>query len=277
MPHSTRKPSEKSITKAERARQYLIEGGVTREDSDDELGLEDYPWEWIYSSEPGSESDIIGARMGDFQCMIGDCVLLKAEGNGEAWIGLICHFEEDEEDSEKMANFMWFSTDREIRNKQKKRTDALANEVYITPSWDNNPLTSINGRATVVSRKTFEKRYPNGKVPRSSKDYGKIFICRRGCNTRTATYTDEFVWDDVYQSADDILPLIERIQNQTKATRKRKKKRRRRSRRMGSHESRSTRRAQNTQQETKILPCRNPNLQKPHPPLDSQPQPTNAL
>ncbi|KAK3176425.1 hypothetical protein OEA41_007748 [Lepraria neglecta] len=223
MPHSTRKPSEKPITKAERARQYLSEGGVTREDSDDELGLEDYPWEWIYSSEPGSESDIIGARMGDFQCMIGDCVLLKAEGNGEAWIGLICHFEEEEEDDEKMANFMWFSTEREIRSKQKKRTDALANEVYITPSWDNNPLTSINGRATVVSRKTFEKRYPNGKVPRSSKDYGKIFICRRGCNTRTATYTDEFVWDDVYQSANDILPLIERIQSQTKATRKRKR------------------------------------------------------
>ena len=223
MPHSTRKPSEKPITKAERARQYLTDGGVTREDSDDELGLEDYPWEWIFSSELGSESDIIGARMGDFQCMIGDCVLLKAEGNGEAWIGLICHFEEDEEDDEKMANFMWFSTEREIRSKQKKRTDALANEVYVTPSWDNNPLTSINGKATVVSRKTFEKRYPNGKVPRSSKDYGKIFICRRGCNTRTATYTDEFVWDDIYQSANDILPLIERIQSQTKATRKRKR------------------------------------------------------
>jgi origin recognition complex subunit 1 len=223
MPHSTTGIPKKPSTKAERARQYLTEGGVTREDSDDELGLEDHPWEWIYSSEPGSESDIIGARMGDFQCMVGDCVFLKAEGNGEAWIGLICHFEEDEEDDEKMANFMWFSTEREIRNKQKKRTDALPNEVYITPSWDNNPLTSINGRATVVSRKTFEKRYPNGRVPRNSRDYGKIFICRRGCNTRTATYTDEFVWDEVYQSADDILPLIERIQSQTKATRKRKR------------------------------------------------------
>ena len=84
-------------------------------------------------------------------------------------------------------------------------------------------MTSINGRASVVSAETFQSKYPSGKVPRSSKDHGKIFICRRGCNTRTATYTDEFNWEEIYQSADDILPLIERVENQTKATRKRKK------------------------------------------------------
>lgn len=215
---------QRGSTKAERARHYLTEGGVAREDSDDELGLEDYPWEWVYSEETprkaGDEPEIIGARMGDFQCMVGDCVLLKAEGNGEAWIGLICHFEEDEEDDEKVANFMWFSTEREIRNKQKKRMDFLPNEVYITPSWDLNPLSSINGRATVVSPETFKSKYPSGRVPRSSKDHGKIFVCRRGCNTRTATYTDEFIWDEMYQSAEDILDLIERVQSQTKATRK---------------------------------------------------------
>lgn len=115
-------------SKAERARQYLSVGGVAREDSDDELGLEDLPWEWIYSKElakrVGGERDVVGCRMGDFQCMVGDCVLLKAEGTNEAWIGLICNFEEDD-DGEKAANFMWFSTEREIRNKQKKRTDAL--------------------------------------------------------------------------------------------------------------------------------------------------------
>lgn len=97
------------------------------------------------------------------------------------------------------------------------------NEVYITPSWDINPLASINGRASVVSAESFRSKYPSGKVPRSSTDYGKIFICRRGCNTRTATYTEEFVWEDIYQSAEDILPLIERVQNQTKPTRKRKR------------------------------------------------------
>ena len=84
-------------------------------------------------------------------------------------------------------------------------------------------MTSINGRASIVSAETFKSKYPTGKVPRSSKDHGKIFICRRGCNTRTASYTDEFDWEEIYQSADDILPLIERVEKQTKATRKRKK------------------------------------------------------
>ena len=86
-----------------------------------------------------------------------------------------------------------------------------------------NPLTAINGRAAIVSAETFMSKYPSGRVPRSSKDYGKIFICRRGCNTRTASYTNEFDWGDVYGSADDLLPLIERVESQTKATRKRKR------------------------------------------------------
>ena len=126
MPHRVSKSSKP--TKAERARQYLSGGGVTREDSDDELGLDDHPWQWIYSQDEvgkNGEPEIIGARMGSFRCIVGDCVLLKAEGAGEAWIGLICDFQDDEEEGQKAANFMWFSTEREIRNKQKKRTDAL--------------------------------------------------------------------------------------------------------------------------------------------------------
>jgi origin recognition complex subunit 1 len=131
-------------TKIERARQYLKGGGVTREDSDDELGTEDYPWEWIYDADShfkskdggrnGSnkrtvtaaftESAIVGARMGKFECRLGDAVLLKADGS-EAWVGIITHFFEDDDTEEKMANFMWFSTPREIRNKVKRRTDAL--------------------------------------------------------------------------------------------------------------------------------------------------------
>lgn len=98
----------------------------------------------------------------------------------------------------------------------------MQNELYITPSWDNNPLTTINGKAIVVSQQEFAKRHPTGKVLRTSKDYGKIFICRRGCNTRTATYTDEFVWEDVYRGEADIPALINLVKSQTKATRKRK-------------------------------------------------------
>lgn len=116
---------------------------MPRDDSDDELGYEDFPWEWIYEDAaeartahngtprkrravPASASRrIVGARMGNFTCKQGDAVLLKAEGN-QAWVGLICDFYEDDEGvDDKMAKFMWFSSEREIRNKSTKRTDFL--------------------------------------------------------------------------------------------------------------------------------------------------------
>ena len=134
-------------TKIERARQYLKTGGVLREDSDDELGTEDFPWEWIFENdhhEDGiestpkkrsasralDESAIIGARMGKFECFLGDCVLLKGEGS-EAWVGIATHFFTDEETEDKMVNLMWFSTPREIRNKVKVRNDALEVRVNV--------------------------------------------------------------------------------------------------------------------------------------------------
>lgn len=60
---------------------------------------------------------------------------MKAEGN-QAWVGIICDFldgddSDDESDngkeggSTKMAKFMWFSSEKEIRNKSTKRTDNL--------------------------------------------------------------------------------------------------------------------------------------------------------
>jgi origin recognition complex subunit 1 len=76
---------------------------------------------------------------------------------------------------------------------------------------------------SVVSPDIFQRKYPSGRIPRTSKDYGKLFVCRRGCNTRTATYTDEFVWEDIYKGEEDISELIERVKGQTKATRKRKR------------------------------------------------------
>jgi origin recognition complex subunit 1 len=143
-------PPKNRPTTIEKARQWLKGGGVVRDDSDDELGIEDYPWEWIYADQDAavrrqnekkdvgndrasrkrkasaisSSGDIIGARLGKFECRLGDTVLLKAEGGNEAWVGIICDLFEDEEDV-KMANFMWFSTPREIRNKAKKRSDEL--------------------------------------------------------------------------------------------------------------------------------------------------------
>ncbi|KAF1956136.1 P-loop containing nucleoside triphosphate hydrolase protein [Byssothecium circinans] len=223
-------------SRVEKARQYLAGGAIHREDSDDELGDEDFPWEWIYN-DAGEQSAqntasrkrkgapvsgqkrIVGARMGNFVCKQGDTVFLKAEGN-QAWVGIICDLFE-EEDGEMMAKFMWFSSEKEIRNKSTKRTDFLANELYICPAFDNNALETINGTAKVVSHEEFQRLYPTGQVKKSSKDYGKIFVCRRGCNTRTTTYTPEFKWEDVYRGANDIPALIELVESQTKATRRR--------------------------------------------------------
>lgn len=72
-----------------------------------------------------------------------------------------------------------------------------------------------------MSHQAFNEKYPNGKVPRKAKEYGKVFICRRGCNTRTCTYTEEFIWEDVYQGKDDIETLRDLVVKQTKATRRR--------------------------------------------------------
>ncbi|CAM1507335.1 Fc.00g069760.m01.CDS01 [Cosmosporella sp. VM-42] len=215
--------------------------GVSREDSDDELGSEDIPWEWIYNTQPterneeGPQSDrkrrkvagnkIVGAKIGNFECRIGDLVLLKADGSNEAWVAIICDFVDDDGEGEKAANFMWFSTEKEIRNRDRKRTDFLPNELYVSPSWDVNPLASINGKAKVTSLDVFLTKYPQGKIPRQSSDYGKTFVCRRGCNTRTATYTDEFIWEEVFQGEGGVGRLIELVEAGTKATRRKRKAR----------------------------------------------------
>lgn len=202
--------TQSNKSRADRARRCLSGVGISREDSDDELGYEDHPWEWIYeggrasvapaanianddnnsnkeneaspptsnkdhhhqqqhaisllndqalnekqkqkqkkkrkrnvsattttkittattTNQPGGENAeerrIVGARMGNFECRLGDCVLLKAQGTNEAWVGLICEFKEDEEeDGAKLANIMWFSTEKEIQNRQKKRMDFM--------------------------------------------------------------------------------------------------------------------------------------------------------
>ncbi|KAI6854302.1 P-loop containing nucleoside triphosphate hydrolase protein [Hortaea werneckii] len=226
-------PKRKRST-LDKARHYLSGGGVLREDSDDELGVDDHPWEWIYDSNGGNETangqrHIVGARMGDFQCQIGDAVLLKAPVSNEAWVAIIYDFlegEEEDEDgepvTEKKASMMWFSSEKEIRNSKKKRDDYLPNELYITANFDENPLSTINGKATVLSHDEFSKKYPTGKVPKGSKNFGKTFVCRRGANTRTATYTDEFKWEELYHGKDSLPTLLQVVEQQTVKTRKRR-------------------------------------------------------
>jgi origin recognition complex subunit 1 len=99
--------------------------------------------------------------------------------------------------------------------------------MYITPACDDNPLEAINGTAIVMSEKAFNAKYPNGKIPRKAKGYGKTFICRRGCNSRTATYTEEFKWEEVYDGTEESLnKLMKRLENDTTATRRKRSEKR---------------------------------------------------
>jgi origin recognition complex subunit 1 len=136
-------PSKKP-SRAEKARSRLTgAGAIVREDSDDELGYVDHPWTWIYAQQDeeiggsaGSHSrrkaqqftndaSIVGARMGGFQCHLGDTVLLQA-AHGQAWVGIIQEFFEDEDnEDEKMAKFLWFNSPLEIRSKSKRLPDTL--------------------------------------------------------------------------------------------------------------------------------------------------------
>ncbi|RBR06518.1 uncharacterized protein FIESC28_11030 [Fusarium coffeatum] len=227
------------IASTETAKQELSQN--PQDLSDDELAGDEPTWEWIYNSTPKTErsddpqSDrkrrkvvgdrIVGAKIGQFECRIGDTVMLKADGFNEVWVALICEFVEDDGEGEKAANFMWFSSEREIRNKDKKRTDFFPNELYLSPSWDINPLASVNGKAKIMSHDAFLSKYPQGRVPRNHADFGKVFICRRGCNTRTATYTNEFIWEEIYNGEDDLFALMDRVKAGTKATRQRRKAR----------------------------------------------------
>lgn len=166
--------------------------------------------------------------MGNFSVSVGDIVLLKAPVANEAWVAILHEFSEGEEEDEdgdvevqKKAIMMWFSSEKEIRGRN-KRTDFLPNELYITTNFDDNPLATINGKAKICSPDEFNRLYPSGKVPKNSRDYGKIFVCRRGVNSRTATYTDEFKWEEVYKGIDDLQDLRELVEQQTVKTRKRK-------------------------------------------------------
>jgi origin recognition complex subunit 1 len=58
-------------------------------------------------------------------------------------------------------------------------------------------------------------------VPKNHPNAGKIFVCRKGCNTRTATFTEDFIWEDVYKGYEYLHDLEDIIETQTKSTRKR--------------------------------------------------------
>ncbi|CAP93129.1 Pc16g04590 [Penicillium rubens Wisconsin 54-1255] len=234
--------------------QWMTKGALVRDDSDDELGVEDLPWNWIYdtneettqetennddtpakrsrrrSSRPARKKrKIVGAQMGQFQCKVGDVILLKSPEAGKDWVGIVTEFlEEDDEDEEdeivKSANIMWFaSPDEFMGTRNKRRTDALPNEQYITLDFNSNPLTSISGKGTVMSQSAFNAKYPNGPPKNKTElaEYHKCIVCRRGVNQVQGRYTEEFIWEQVYDE-DNIHNLINWVRDGLKASRKRK-------------------------------------------------------
>lgn len=126
------------VSKGTKKREILKEGAVVRYDSDDELGLVDHPWEWIYAERPVNPDEkkkknsrakrrperIVGAQSGSFSCRVGEAVFMKGLVSGEAWVGIICNFEEDE-NAEKCVNVMWFTTEREMEDPSKKLMDYM--------------------------------------------------------------------------------------------------------------------------------------------------------
>ena len=246
----------------QRAQHWMTKGGLVRDDSDDELGEEDFPWEWIFERDPDADKAegsgsantnngesttprrssrrgstrrrrIVGARMGSFECRLGQVVLLKSPEPGKDWVGIITEFleEEDEEGEEdekiKSANIMWFaSPDEFMSTRNKRRSDALPNEQYLTADFNVNPLTSISGKAWVMSKDVFYARYPNGVPPKGKEElaeYNKCIICRRGVNQVQGRYTDEFIWENVYRE-DRIFDLIDMIKDGLKAEAAKKRK-----------------------------------------------------
>ncbi|CAG8018824.1 unnamed protein product [Penicillium nalgiovense] len=233
---------------------WMTKGALVRDDSDDELGVEDLPWNWIYDTneettqEPENNDDtpakrsrrrssrparkkrkIVGAQMGQFQCKVGDVILLKSPEAGKDWVGIVTEFLEEEDGDEedeivKSANIMWFaSPDEFMGTRNKRRTDALSNEQYITLDFNSNPLTSISGKGMVMSQGAFNAKYPNGPPKNKTElaEYHKCIVCRRGVNQVQGRYTEEFVWEQVYDE-DNIHNLINWVRDGLKASRKRK-------------------------------------------------------
>ena len=83
-----------------------------------------------------------------------------------------------------------------------------------------NPLASIDGKASVTSLDRFLSQFPTGKIPKQSPYAGKQFVCRRGLDMRTTTYSDEFTWEDVYSGHRDLASLLEFVREETRTKRR---------------------------------------------------------
>ena len=103
----------------------------------------------------------------------------------------------------------------------------VQNERYASLHFNYCPIASINGKALVLSKEAYDARFPTGKIPKKSRDNEKTFICRRGVEARSSRYTEEFVWDEIFQGGEEgVKQLAELIESEipSKAAKKGPKK-----------------------------------------------------
>lgn len=166
----TAQTTPQTNTHSTRGRKRAFSAAVASEASDDNSEAEELSWEWLYSTEPdngekgdgdrkrrrvSASSKIVGARYGDFECRVGDTVMLKAgDVSNGTWAAIICDFREDGETGEMSANFMWFLTEKEIRNTERKRKDFHWVCIVATPLYLGTDVYSSNhqSRTSCISR-----------------------------------------------------------------------------------------------------------------------------
>ncbi|RKF64379.1 Origin recognition complex subunit 1 [Erysiphe neolycopersici] len=154
---------------------------------------------------------IIGARNQEIEIRIGDAVSVNC-GEPDLCVALIRSFDNDNFPSGKSkVDILWLSNHKDICNKQKKRMDFLQ---------DTIDIDSINGPVELVSEDYFNHKYAKG-VSRKSAGSEVIFICRRGCETRGAVYTDKFIWEDIKPKTEEqVEELYQRIKAETRSQKK---------------------------------------------------------
>ncbi|RAL58103.1 hypothetical protein DID88_010383 [Monilinia fructigena] len=228
------------LKRADDARKRLAGGRTVREESkgekdsdEDEDEDEDAEWEWIYEdgdSESPSQTNSKGGETAgakrtrrlskgtETRRIIG-----ARSGRTIYWVGVISGFEQDEgydEDAESYygimnANIWWFTSHEDIHSKTREN---------VQTSWEMSstfPLIPIPFplRPSMALPQYFPKRHsrpniPQEKYPGVERNMGKTFICRRGLHSKSVTYTDEFIWEEVYHKTEEsVEKLIEKIEN----------------------------------------------------------------
>ncbi|KAI6246256.1 Origin recognition complex subunit 1 [Erysiphe necator] len=172
------------------------------------------------NTESSQKNKIKGVRNKEFEIKIGDVVSVNC-GEPLPWVALIRSFDNSiRPGPNSKVNILWFSSHKDICNKQKKRTDFLPNEIYLTPHKDSINLDTINGPVEVLSEELFNQKYPKTTSKKSAKFEAK-FICRRGCETRGVAYTDDFVWEDIRPKTEEQAEnLYQRIKAETMSRKK---------------------------------------------------------